>query len=577
MPFNRSEPSDEEIRRWFLGVPAVPAGTFEFALVLGGTVSAGAYTAGAVDFLIEALDCLAAAQQQSQVPLHTVLLKFITGTSGGGVNAAIAARALAFDYPRVTRGTSLSGGQPSGNPFYDIWVDTLQLERFLDPSDISGQVRSALNGAAIDDGAAQIIHFAPNAPKARPWVAVPLRVILTLTSLRGVPYSIDLGGGLSQTYVDHADYARFAFVYPGQQLGEPRPDEQVLTFGAERFPQATSWEEFSQFARATAAFPLGFPARALTRPTNHYRYRIVPYPPGPGVAATYMVRRPDWDAMALPGGDVPEDWHFLCVDGGATDNEPIELARTSLAGLLGRNPRDPKTANRAVWLIDPFAGRAALGPPVPTTFLNDAAAVTTALTQQTRYDSADILMAADPNVFSRFMLSPTRGEITGEEAIASGGVGAFIGFACPAFMRFDYLLGRANCQRFLRGQFTLGNTNPLFKDWADPRFKDWVDQQREVVRRYAPPGQGENKLPIVPLVGDAAVDETLDPWPKGKLDPESYRDAIETRFRAIFEMELSGDLAKAALGWIGAHATQRYVADALISAMKAYLTKADLA
>jgi hypothetical protein len=44
------------------------------------------------------------------------------------------------------------------------------------------------------------------------------------------------------------------------------------------------------------------------------------------------------------------------------------------------------------------------------------------LTQQTRYDSADILMAADPNVFSRFMLSPTRGDITGEEAIASGGV-----------------------------------------------------------------------------------------------------------------------------------------------------------
>jgi hypothetical protein len=31
-------------------------------------------------------------------------------------------------------------------------------------------------------------------------------------------------------------------------------------------------------------------------------------------------------------------------------------------------------------------------------------------------------MAADPNVFSRFMLSPTRGDITGEEAIASGGV-----------------------------------------------------------------------------------------------------------------------------------------------------------
>jgi hypothetical protein len=45
---------------WFLDVPEVPDGTFdnEFALVFGGTVSAGAYTAGAIDFLIEALDCL---------------------------------------------------------------------------------------------------------------------------------------------------------------------------------------------------------------------------------------------------------------------------------------------------------------------------------------------------------------------------------------------------------------------------------------------------------------------------------------------------------------------------------------
>jgi Patatin-like phospholipase len=575
MIFDRTEPSKEEIKHWFLDPPDVPEGTFEFALVLGGTVSAGAYTAGAVDFLIEALDCLTAAQQQEQAPSHKVILKLIAGTSGGGVNAAIASRVLAYDYPHIVRSTPLDP-QKSGNPFYDVWVNTLRLDRFLDPSDVSGQVKSALNGAPIDDGAAQIVSFASGTPKTRPWVAEPLRVILTLTSLRGVPYSTDLGGGLSQSYIDHADYGRFAFVYPGQQIREPRPDEQVLCFAGERLPQATGWEEFSQFARATAAFPLGFPARALTRPTNHYRWRVVPYPPGPQGADTYMVRRPDWAAMiSPPATDVPQDWHFLCVDGGATDNEPIELARTALAGLLGRNPRDPAKANRAVWLIDPFAGRAALGPQGETTFLSDAGAVVSTLTQQTRYDSADILMATDPNVFSRFMLSPKRGNITGEDAIASGGVGAFVGFACPAFMRFDYLLGRANCQEFLRTQFNLADTNPLFKDWKSPQFTNWTNQQRAALRPYTPSGQG--RLPIIPLVGDAAIPEALDPWPKGKLNPERYRDAIETRFRKIFELELSGDLAKSALGWLGAHATQKYVADYLIDAMRAYLEKADLA
>lgn len=572
VPFNRDEPSQSDIQRWFLDAPEVPDGTFEFALVLGGTVSAGAYTAGAVDFLIEALDCLTAAQQRGEAPQHKVVLKLVTGTSGGGVNAAIAARALAYDYPHVGHSTP-QVSQRTGNPFYDVWVNTLQLDRFLDPKDVSGQVRSALNGAAIDDAAAQIVHFAPNPPKVRPWVASPLRVILTLTSLRGVPYSTDLGGGLSQSYIDHADYARFACVYPGQQLLEPRPDEQVLCFTGEHLKQATGWEEFSQFARATAAFPLGFPARALTRPSEHYRWRVLPYPPGPKGAETYIVRRPDWAAMASPAADVPDDWNFLCVDGGATNNEPIELARTALAGLLGRNPRNPATANRAVWLIDPFAGRADLGPQKQTTFLGDAGAVVTTLTQQTRYDSGDILMATDPNVFSRFMLSPRRGNITGEDAIASGGVGAFIGFACPAFMRHDYLLGRANCQEFLRTQFNLADTNPV--------FKDWTEEQRAEFRMSTFPSKAnpnrEARLPIIPLVGAAAMPEALDPWPRGKLDPEHYRNAIEARFRAIFELELSGDLAKSALGWLGAHATQKYVADYLINAMKAYLAKAELA
>jgi predicted patatin/cPLA2 family phospholipase len=37
-------------------IPDPPPGTFELGLVLGGTVSAGAYTAGALDFLLQALE-----------------------------------------------------------------------------------------------------------------------------------------------------------------------------------------------------------------------------------------------------------------------------------------------------------------------------------------------------------------------------------------------------------------------------------------------------------------------------------------------------------------------------------------
>src|SRR6185312_14513811 len=182
-----------------------PPRTFEFALVLGGTVSAGAYTAGAVDFLIEALDCFTTARASGGAPQHDVTLKLITGTSGGGVNAAIAARALAYDYPHVTLATRVDA-ELTGNPFYDVWVKTLRLDRFLKTSDITEQVPSLLNGEAIDAGADYIVGFAAGPAKARPWVGAPLRVILTLTSLRGVPYQTQLSAKLSQTYINHADY-----------------------------------------------------------------------------------------------------------------------------------------------------------------------------------------------------------------------------------------------------------------------------------------------------------------------------------------------------------------------------------
>jgi hypothetical protein len=565
MPVSRIPPTGEEINKWFIDVPPLGPGVFEFALVLGGTVSAGAYTAGAVDFLIEALDCFSKAQRENRAPQHKVRLKLIAGTSGGGVNAAIAARALAYEYPHVIRGIPEGAGN-SGNPFYDIWVNTLRLDGFLDTGDIGTELKSLLNGAPIDNGAAAIVRFSNGPAKARDWVAEPLRVILTLTSLRGTPYKTNFGDKLSQGYVDHADFARFALLYPGQTLAEPRPDEMVLGFDTERLPQATNWEQFSEFARATAAFPLGFPARALSRPTEHYRWRVVAYPPVPGGQTGYLLSWPDWEAMVPPAStDVPDQWHFLAVDGGATDNEPIQLARTALAGLLGRNPRDPDKANRAVWLIDPFAGRAALGPEDITAFPAELGAIATTLTQQTRYDTADLLMAGDEKVFSRFMLTPTRGAVTGEGAIASAGMGAFIGFACTAFMRFDYLLGRQNCQRFLRETFTLAETNPVFEGrWSE------ADKAR------FGPAAGPGMLPIIPLIDDAAIEATLDPWPKGKLDPEHYRNSIEARFRAIFELELSGSLLRSVLSWLGARATQKQAADYVIGAMNAYLQKAGL-
>lgn len=574
MTVNQQPLTPEEIESLFGVVGRPPDNTFEFALVLGGTVSAGAYTAGAIDFLIEALDEWTKRRTNGDptAPKHKVILKFITGTSGGGVNAAIAARALAYDFPHVVRSTPNPDGD-TGNPFYNVWVNRLRLADFLGTGDIEQKsLVSLFNGKPIDDGADYICAFANDNPQPkRAYLANPLRVILTVTNLRGIPYRTKFSGGLlGETFVDHADYCRFAVVYPDGSLADPRPDELVLGFDTVRLPQAIDWPTFSLYARATAAFPLGFPPRALVRPIEHYRYRVVVVPSDQPTVPDRMVGRlPDWKSL-IPASETeaPSDYHFLSVDGGATDNEPIELARTALAGVLGRNPRDGELATRAVVLIDPFAGQADPGPSGPEPLQDVVGALVSTLIQQTRYDSQDLLLAADDNVYSRFMITPQRNGKIGGPAIASDGLGAFIGFACPAFMRHDYLLGRANCQEFLRKTFVLPEVNNVFKDM-------WTNDQKTA--HGIPDGKGGLFLPLVPLLGNATVPETTDPWPMRALDPEIYRDAIEKRFKAIVEFEGSGGVISSTLSWILAHFGEGKVADFAIKAMKNALTDAGLA
>jgi hypothetical protein len=67
---------------------------------------------------------------------------------------------------------------------------------------------------------------------------------------------------LSRSYVDHADYLRFAVLYPGQVLGTPRPDEHVLPFGGEVIPQSINWNALARppwrlrrFHKASRQYP----------------------------------------------------------------------------------------------------------------------------------------------------------------------------------------------------------------------------------------------------------------------------------------------------------------------------------
>ncbi|CAO3435383.1 patatin-like phospholipase family protein [Azospirillum doebereinerae] len=505
--------------------PRVAAdGVFEIGLVLGGTVAAGAYTAGVLDKLVEALDAWYAAKAAgADVPTHDVNLRVACGASGGAVCAAILARALSYRFPHIT--PTSAARDWARNPFYKLWVEDLDVGPMLDTADLgAGPITALFNGALLDRKVNEVAEYVgdPLASGSRLYVDNPFRAIITLANLTGTVLGIDFGGNERHHSRSHADYARFACeVTAAGTGGTPaslRPDEFFVQEGGGA--RAVSWQTLATYARASGAFPGAFRPGELTRPASHYDYRMAVIP-GPDGAAEPRRQVPLW-----PAGQ-PADYPFLVVDGGTFNNEPIELARTFLAGLTGRNPRDAKAAHRAILLIDPLPSNSDSGPARFPGLLKLAGATISALVANSRYATADLMLMADPEVFSRFQVLPERGGITGDLALTTAGLGAFLGFFEKSFRRYDYMLGRANCHRFLAGEFVLGADNPVVSG-------RYTDAQR---KQYAA-AAGDGFVPIIPLVGRAAVPDGPLPLPVGKLTARQVRSRLQPRIEAIVRKAL---------------------------------------
>ena len=121
-------------------MPTAPRRVFYIGLNMPGAVSAGAYTAGALDFLIDALDTWyaeRARQQQKygddfdrwEIPAHEIRLVVMTGASAGGMNAAIGSAALCEPFTPV-RCIPAAGAAPA-NRLYKSWVADIDMKYLL--------------------------------------------------------------------------------------------------------------------------------------------------------------------------------------------------------------------------------------------------------------------------------------------------------------------------------------------------------------------------------------------------------------------------------------------------------------
>ncbi|KJV33173.1 patatin-like phospholipase family protein [Luteibacter yeojuensis] len=512
--------------------PACRPRTFELGFALAGAVSGGAYAAGVLDFFYEALEHWQDAKARGlPVPNHDVLLRIISGASAGSINGVLSAIALPYRFPHVHAGPAPA--TPTGNPFYDAWVKRIDIRALLgraDLADPSQPIASLLDSTCLDAIAKDMLAYT-NGPATRPYIANPMKCVFTVTNLRGVPYVVQFRGNPEipgHGMMAHADWLRFA-VNTGQGRYEQAwkfPDERIVT--GPNHPYSKDWQGLMDAALASSAFPAGLRYREVARPWADYDQRVVVVPAEDGKATPVPIP-PAWADDEGGNGD----YRFVAVDGGAMDNEPFELARTELAGTLGRNPREGDRVNRIVIMLDPFPEAEAPGPveASDTNLIESMAALFGAWKQQARFKPEEVALALDTTVYSRFMIAPSRPCTTGGprwiggRALAAGALGGFSGFLAEAYRHHDYLLGRRNCQRFLSERLLVPASNPIFAGWAkDPAMRSYL---RDV--------DGETFAPVIPLVGGCqGLREPLPTWPRGAFDEASVMPLVESRMQALY-------------------------------------------
>jgi len=506
--------------------------TFEIGLVMAGAISAGAYTAGALDFLIEALDTWEAAKAAGDplAPPHAVQLKVMAGASAGGICAAIAGVALGHEFTHVK---AQNVGDAS-NPFFKPWVEDIDISMLLDNGDLAdddAKVYSLLNASRLPAIVDAVLDTA-GPTKKRAYVADPLPVRFTVGNLKGIPYNIGMRGNTAGTHVMRLHGDDYSFL-----VGTPAAAQPVVAdWNSVTGPNSSAdpgWRKLGKACLASGAFPLFLLAKVLRRDRHDALNRQTFVLPGDGTddpvhgKAREIPVDPAW-----PTTKPADPYDFLCVDGGIINNEPLELARHVLAGSkLARNPRAGNEATRAVLMIDPFVNPPELGPGTDLPVTGLIGPLTDAWKMQCRFKPVDLALADAKNVYSRFLLAPSRGNAGPDSGhpCASGGLGGFLGFFHRAFREHDYLLGRRNCQRFLQEHFSLPAGNPLFKTWSGTLKTDLT---------IADPSGPH--LPIIPLLGACRDEEPLPGWPAGKLDPKTLKPAIEARADKVFDRLIAG-------------------------------------
>lgn len=542
---------------------------FYVGLCMAGAVSAGAYTAGVMDYLLEALAEWEKRRGEAGVPTHKVQIPVMGGASAGGMTSIVGATSLNNPLPPIDKPTAgdLLAEHPE-NKLYHSWVDLTAPDMFsqmLTTSDIKpGVILSALNSEFISPIADRVVSVDTTKWQPLPAFIRPgLKIFTTLTNLQGFAYTVDFGVDQPQTSKYHMsihnDYACF-------ELTEDTIDGDNDGWMPLNIKTKVNTDVAACAAMATGAFPVGLQSRLLTRDSR------------------YVAANP-WLAPYIQNNPLPKGGlETLNVDGGMINNEPFDKVRDVLNNLPGQeidNYNDFDKITNTVLMIEPFPTQKPDTISKSQAISNVLGLTLSSMLAQMRAKPVNIKNAMSQSCAGQFLITPSRmvknadgtnDTLVGETAIACGALQGFAGFMNKEFRVHDYFLGRYNCKIFLRDYFTVPasalQNNGIFKDgYAGidiSKFKSTKDDSYQIIPVFADatdytfPDFKFNSGTNWPTVQDADIDQFTTP--------------MKGRIQAVLLSMTDLNWVTKPLLWIGAKVfINRFVANKLISSIKTEL------
>jgi predicted acylesterase/phospholipase RssA len=282
-----------------------------------------------------------------------IVVDVIAGTSAGGINGVILAKALAHDLP-VDGLTQLWLNKASLAKLTNHYFGLLRILIGRPPIDgdaMVGWLFEALNGMdALDQARGGTPSLLPKGDR--------LDLFVTTTDRFGYPQNLVVGNPAAA--VERRNRHVLHFVYPGVHRGcdpkTPRPPGEIDFFCPEWTPSLT----FA--ARATSSIPGVFPPLNLEDTLAKIAKLAADGPPPAGIvtpAPLDQVVRSFFRNYQLQEPDEKIDYatNTYFVDGGVLDNHPFDPA---IAAIVGR-PQDQEVRRFLIYL-QPDPGTPPTGP-----------------------------------------------------------------------------------------------------------------------------------------------------------------------------------------------------------------------